>query len=366
MDLLGLRIRERIMREGPIPFEAFMQMALYHPGLGYYTSEEMEIGRAGDFYTSPHLHPLFGAMLGRQMEEMWDFMGRPGEFEVVEMGGGRGYLCKDMLDYLKGRDIFPGLSYTLVEINPRMAQRQKELLSDYTDKIKWTHSLAGLKEIRGCILSNELIDAMPVHLIETDGGLSEVYVTVEGDRFVETTGSPSTEGIAAYLREFSIELPRGYRTEVNLGMRGWLGEVSGALAEGFLLTIDYGYPAWEYYSEERTRGTLLCYHKHRLSENPYENIGRQDITSHVNFSALRKWGEQAGLGAVGFCRQGPYLVSLGIDELMADSGVMDRARVKGLIMPGAMGDTHKVMVQYRGKGRPELRGFGLKNQLKSL
>jgi SAM-dependent MidA family methyltransferase len=271
-----------------------------------------------------------------------------------------------MLDYLRDKEIFPSLTYALVEINPRMEQRQRELLSGYVDKIKWAPSLGGLKGARGCILSNELLDALPVHLIEMDGELREVYVALDGDRFVEAPGSPSTEEIAAYLKEFSIDLPQGYRTEVNLSMKGWLGEVSGALSEGFLLTIDYGYPAWEYYSEERSRGTLLCYHRHRMGEDPYENIGRQDITSHVNFSALKKWGEEAGLRCIGFCRQGPYLVSLGIDELMADTDVLDRARIKGLIMPGAMGETHKVMVQYRGKGTPELRGFRLKNQLNTL
>lgn len=365
MDLLGLKIRDKIMREGPITFETFMEMALYYPGLGYYSSEDTEIGKAGDYYTSPHLHPVFGAMLGRQVEEMWQFMGR-GDFTVVEMGAGRGYLCKDMLDYLKGREIFPRLTYAIVEVNPRMAQRQGELLLEHRDRIRWTSSLNELDRIRGCVLSNELLDAFPVHVIEMDDELREVYVSIEGDRFVERPGRVSTGDIPACLREFSIDLPGGYRTEVNLRMKGWLAEVSGALAEGFLLTIDYGYPAWEYYSEERSRGTLLCYHRHRLSENPYDNIGRQDITAHVNFSALRKWGEEAGLRGIGFCRQGPYLVSLGIDEMMAGADVLEIAKIKGLIMPGTMGETHKVMLQYKGKGELEPRGFRLKNQLKSL
>lgn len=372
MASLNQRILDRIRDDGPLTFEQFMGMALYEPCLGYYTSERTDIGIHGDFYTSPHLHPLFGALIGRQLQEMWEALGRPGVFRVIEIGGGRGYLSKDILDYLSGKEIYDSLTYSLVEINPRLRARQEELLSGHRKKLDWPQSLSAAGKVRGCIVSNEVLDALPVHVVQMDDRLREVYVASEGETLDEELLPPSTQELEDYLREFSIKLPPGYRTEVNLALKAWLREVSEALEEGFVLTIDYGYPAREYYAQERNRGTLLCYHRHRLNENPYENIGQQDITAHVNFSALKNWGERMGLSCLGFTRQGPYLVSLGIDEVMAElyenseDLASEAARVKGLIMPGAMGDTHKVMVQYRGEGSPVLRGFALKNQKDKL
>jgi len=372
MEELERIIRERILREGPITFAAFMEEALYHPGLGYYTSPDTEVGRAGDFYTSPHLHPIFGAMLGRQAEEMWGLMGRPGEFHVIESGPGRGWLAKDMLDHLRGRELYARLSYILVELNPHMRERQLGLLREHAAKTRWADSLGDIAGISGLILSNELMDALPVHMVEMRGGLKEVNVSVEGKRFVEILAPPSTPALESYFEEFGISLLEGYRAEVNLRMRGWLSEASSALKEGFVLTIDYGYPARELYAPERSRGTLMCYLRHEVNEDPLSRVGEQDITAHVNFSALKRWGEALGLKALGFARQGPYLVSLGIDEMIA--GLMERSSdyekdvsgIKGLVMPGAMGDTHKVLVQYKGSGSPELRGFSLKNQLSAL
>jgi len=372
MEKLLRIIRERIGREGPLPFSTFMEMALYYPGLGYYTSERTEIGRAGDFYTSPHLHRAFGAMLGKQMEEMWLFMGRPGRFDVVEVGGGKGYLCKDMLDYLKGRDIYPAIAYTIVEMNPSLVGRQKELLADHAGGVKWAGSLKEIPRSRGCVLSNEVLDALPVHLVEAGDEVGEIYVDVDGEGFEETTGPVSSPAVMEYLDEFAGSLPPGYRTEVHLALRDWLQDISSALEEGFVLSVDYGYPAQEYYDEERSRGTLLCYHQHRVSETPLENVGLQDITAHVNFTALKRRGEEAGLKPLGFARQGPYLVSLGIDEYIAElhdaspDYAFEVAKIKGLILPGTMGESHKVMIQYRGAGEPRLRGFQMGNRLGNL
>lgn len=371
MNPLENKIIARIKEQGPITFSEFMRMALYTPGLGYYASSNTEIGKEGDFYTSPHLHPVFGALLGRQAEQMWEFMGRPAEFRIIEPGGGRGYLSKDMLDYLKNREIYKSITYTLVEPSPHMEKRQRTMLKEHLDKIRWAGALGEVKAKTGLVLSNEVLDALPVHVVQMEDAPREVYVALEGGRIKETTGPLSDPAIEDYLEEFSIELRPGFRTEINLALRGWLREVSEALDEGFLLSIDYGYPARDYYSEERDRGTLLCYHRHTVNEDPYARIGEQDITAHVNFSALKKWGEEAGFKCVGFSRQGAFLVSLGIDGLMADLyGSPDYgtevAKIKGLILPGAMGDTHKVMIQYRGKGEPSLRGFEIRNQAGSL
>jgi SAM-dependent MidA family methyltransferase len=348
-----------------------MEMALYQPGLGYYTSETTEIGRSGDFYTSPHLHPVFGAMLGKQAEEFWEALGRPGRFDLVEYGAGRGWLAHDMLGYLKGKDIYGRLCYSIVELNPSMAGRQKALLSDYKDKVSWAGP-STLTGVTGAVLSNELLDAFPVHLVAMEGWLKEVYVDLQGGAFVEILGGLSTPEIEGYFEEFGVALANGQRAEVNLRMKPWLKEVGRTLREGFVLTIDYGYPAYELYAPERGRGTLLCYRGHRTSENPYEGVGLQDMTAHVNFSALKKWGEECGLRPLGFARQGVYLVSLGVDEVVTElyggsPRYLDEvAKIKGLLMPGGMGESHKVMVQYKGEGGPVLRGFGMKNQAMSL
>jgi SAM-dependent MidA family methyltransferase len=228
--------------------------------------------------------------------------------------------------------------------------------------------LRELGTIQGCILSNELLDAFPVHLVEMDEELKEIYVAVADGHFTEIKGALSTDSLASYLKEFSIELPAGYRTEINLRIRDWLASSSDILSKGFILTIDYGYPAREYYSEERNRGTLLCYYRHQVNENPYQDIGVQDITAHVNFSSVKKWGEEFGLKTLGFCNQGAFFVSLGIDEVMSElytnssDYLFEIAKIKRLILPGTIGETHKVMVQYKGTDNPILRGFAIKNQ----
>ncbi|MFZ6017344.1 MAG: class I SAM-dependent methyltransferase [Nitrospirota bacterium] len=372
MNPLKQKIIEKIQIEGPITFETFMEIALYEPGLGYYTSDKTGIGRAGDYYTSPHLHPAFGAMIGRQLEEMWEIMGRPSNLQVVEMGSGAGYLCKDMLDYLKNRKIFNSLNYTIVELNPTMRERQKNLLFNFLDKVRWISSLRELNNIRGCILSNELLDSFPVHLIEMEDEIKEVFVTAEGERLIEIKRQPSTDEISDYLEEFSIELQKGHRTEINLKINEWLKKINDVLTEGFILTVDYGYPAWDYYSEERNRGTLLCYHEHQVNENPYQNIGEQDMTAHVNFSSVKNWGEDLGLKTLGFCPQGTFLIALGIDEIIRElyenstDYLFEVAKIKGLILPGTMSESHKVMIQYKGNDNPELRGFSIKNQKEKL
>jgi SAM-dependent MidA family methyltransferase len=374
------KIIERIKSEGPINFETFMEMALYYHGLGYYTKNSTMIGRTGDFYTSPHLHSIFGAMLGRQMEEMWIIIGKPDIFHVVEMGAGMGYLAKDMLEYLNGKGrraksreekFFEHVRYTIVELNPAVRAKQQELLSEFSDKVKWVSHINELKPITGCFLSNELLDAFPVRLIEmSDNGLKEIYVSMDGNDLVEVK-MPCSAEVKEYFNEFDIKLPEGYKTEVNLKIKDWLSEVGNKLSEGFILTIDYGYPAQDYYSEDRNRGTLLCYYHHQINENPYQNIGEQDLTAHVNFSSLKKWGNEVDLKTLGFCPQGAYFVSLGIDEVIIEfygdsPDVFDVAKIKGLIMPQGMGESHKVMIQYKGKDEPKLKGFLLRNQLKYL
>jgi SAM-dependent MidA family methyltransferase len=372
MNALERSIINKIKMEGPITFEKFMERALYDPEYGYYAAEKVRIGRKGDFFTSSHLHSAFGAMIGRQIREMWDIMNRPDDFKIVEMAPGAGYVCRDMLDSLRGDIFFTSLRYCLIERNSAMKVKQQDLLSEFSDRVAWYSSLEEVGKVRGCIFSNELLDAFPVHIVLMEERLKEIYVSEDRAHLREEKGDVSTTDLIDYFRDFSVELEQGYRTEVNLKIRDWLNSVNTTLEEGFILTIDYGYTSRDYYSEDRNRGTLLCYYRHQMNEDPLQNVGEQDITAHVNFSSVRKWGDRIGLKTIGFCGQGPFLVSLGIEEEIqklaagSDDYLFGLARIKRLIMPQGMGESHMVMAQYKGAGQPGLRGFSLRNQLKYL
>jgi SAM-dependent MidA family methyltransferase len=372
MNQLEKIIIDKIKKEGPLSFETFMDMSLYYPGLGYYTSPQLKIGRKGDFYTSPHLHKVFGAMIGKQFEEMWNIMGKPDKFYAVEIGAGAGHLCKDILEYCKTREIMNALHMVIVELNPSVIENQKNLLFVFSDRVKWISSIQELQDMRGCIFSNELLDAFPIHLIIMQGEPREICVDYMDSNLIEKYHEVQNNEILSYLKMFSPALPQGYRTEINLRLKDWLKQISNVLSEGFLFTVDYGYTAQEYYDADRFNGTLLCYYKHTVHENPYEKIGLQDMTAHVNFSSLKTWGEDTGLKTIGYCPQGTFLVALGIDELITDlyahspDYASEILKIKGLILPHGMGESHKVMVQYKGKGIPEIRGFSLRNQRGSL
>ncbi len=209
-----------------------MSLALYDPEFGYYTRPRTVIGRAGDFYTSPHLHRIFGMMIGRQMEEMWEIMGRPDRFQIVEMGAGMGYLAKDMLDYISTKELFGHIDYTIVELNPAVREQQKTLLSEHAGKISWVSGLGDIGTVAGCFLSNELLDALPVHLVVMRDELMEVFVSLpeapdnEHVDMLTEVERPCNNAIAAYMQEFSIDLRKGYKTEINLKIKDWLTEVS--------------------------------------------------------------------------------------------------------------------------------------------
>ncbi|MBI4826235.1 MAG: SAM-dependent methyltransferase [Nitrospirae bacterium] len=368
-------IIEKIKKDGSVTFEKFMEMALYYPELGYYSNPEVAIGRHGDFYTSPHLHPVFGAMIAKQLIEMWEILGKPSEFHAVEIGAGEGYLSKDILDHLtkQSHDISNSLKYAIIEPFKHFEKKQGDLLAKHKERVTWFQSLKDMPgKINGCIFSNELLDAFPVHIVEMDNGLKEVCLNYDPGGLIEIKQDITDIELMDYIRQFSTGFPQGYRTEINLRIKDWLKEISSILSNGFLLTIDYGYTAKEYYSEERNRGTLLCYHDHQINENPYEYVGEQDITAHVDFSSVKKWGDEAVLETLGYTSQGTYLVASGIDEIItelyADSPnyAAEIKKIKGLIMPEGMGESHMVMIQYKGEGDPELKGFSLRNHVGKL
>ncbi|NDP26246.1 MAG: hypothetical protein GZ087_02290 [Flavobacterium sp.] len=307
--MLSEIIIARIQKEGPISFRSFMEMALYYPELGYYNSIQNKIGADGDFYTSTNISADFGVMIGRQIEEMWQILeNKP--FKIVEYGAGTGLLCHDILDYLKNNNpLYENLHYCIIEKSARMQEIQKTHL---LEKVSWYSNIQEIPEIDGCVLSNELIDNFSVHQVIMEDQLMEVFVDYK-NAFVEVL-KPANEELTHYFESLNVHLPRGFRTEVNLEALSWIKEVSYALRKGYVISIDYGSTSSELYKNHRSCGTLLCYHKHQKNDNPYQYIGEQDITSHVNFSALRHWGLKSGLECCGFVDQASFLLGLGIKE----------------------------------------------------
>lgn len=306
-----------------IPFASYMDLALYHPDHGYYTTKPSILGPDGDFITSPHLSHDFGQLLAVQFADMWHTLGQPDPFHLVEMGAGQGLIAADVLTYLQQYhpDCYAALTYTIIEKSFALRALQQERLTD--EKIAWT-TLDELSPSTGCFFSNELIDAFPVHVIEKHNNqLQEVYVTIQDNTLQETLGSLSTEKITRYFDLIDIDLltdayPDGYRTEVNLAALDWLDTATSSLDRGFLLTIDYGHTAPRYYSPARHKGTLKCYHQHRHHDDPYANIGQQDLTAHVDFTALQRHGEQVGLTTLGYTQQGLFLMALGLGDRIAN------------------------------------------------
>ena len=326
-----------------ITFAQFMEIVLYDLSFGYYSARARQIGSDGDYYTSPHLGAHFGELLAEQFFDMWQSLSQPDPFSLVEMGAGQGMLAGDILIYIRNQypAFFQCLDYTIVEISPVLRSVQKDLLhklDDLEDKVQWkSFEKLSKRSITGCIFSNELVDAFPVHVVEVHNRtLSEVYVVAShdyrgnGDRFQEEVGELSTSDITDYLsrlgNNFESEVyPDGYRTEVNLASVDWIKALSEILLQGYLLTIDYGYSNSQYYSPRRSCGTLACYHRHSVRDNPYLQLGEQDITAHVNFTALEYWGARFGLQRLGFTRQGPFLMSLGLGKKLAELPILSGA-----------------------------------------
>lgn len=307
--LLSEIIADRIKREGAISFHDFMEMALYYPELGYYNSDPDKIGSDGDFYTNANLSNAFGAMIGRQIEEMWLILEKK-PFKIIEYGAGTGLLCHDILDYLKDNTaLYNDLSYCIIEKGISMQEKQKKYLHE---KVSWYNSIGEISEINGCILSNELVDNFSVHQVIMQDQLMEVYVDYSDD-FIEIV-KPANKQLIDYFAALNIQLPKGFRTEVNLEAILWIKEIAQFLNKGYVITIDYGTISSELYSSRRNCGTLICYNKHHKYDNPYLHIGDQDITSHVNFSALSYWGTQNGLKLSGITEQASFLLGLGIKE----------------------------------------------------
>src|SRR3972149_2704821 len=338
-----------IRKDGPITFERFMETALYAPGKGYYTSGRDTWGKSGDYITSIDVSAAFARTIARQLCEMWAALGEPASFVLVEAGAGRGWLTKGIEESIG--NISPGLSeairFVLVEKNPALREPP-------TEKKSWFSDIGEVPPVQsGCILSNDLIDSFPVHkVVFTEASLKEVYVGHDSG-FVETIGPLSNPEIESYFSSVGIEPFEGMETEVNLHAIKWIEKAAGLFEKGFVITIDYGFPARELYAPER-KGTLVCHFRHTLNEDPYANIGGQELT--------------------GFTTQKNFLLGLGVlEELKAPQGSMPVAdeiahnrAIARLITPGGMGDVFSVLIQHKGIGKPVLSGFSFKDLSKRL
>ncbi len=369
------RIATLIEHTGPLTFARFMELALYDEEHGYYMtrghrprSAPSPIGTdGGDFFTAPCLSPLLARCLVRQLVEIDEHLGHPAVFHLVEMGPGDGTLFRDMLRECEARhgSLLSRLSCVLVERSPVLQCRQRDMLSSWATRaggIRWVDDVSGLApgSLTGLLFSNELVDAFPVHRIRMErDGLRELYVTRRGGEFVEIAGAPSTPELASFLNDLGVGLPDGFTTEINLNAVRWMERVAGAVDRGVVITIDYGHTSRDYFAPERQRGTLMGYHRHTVSTNPYARVGEQDLTAHVNFSSLARAGERAGLTAMGLTNLTHFLMSLGIDEMIEDGGgesAMAGPAAQLLRHPG-MGSTFKILVQRKGDDVPAVRGL---------
>ncbi len=360
-------IKDRIRKEGSISFRDFMDMALYYPELGYYTSPKEKIGGYGDFFTASELDRAFGELLGKQFVEIYNKLGEK-PFQIVEIGAGKGYLAHDILKYLRENhsDVYKNTQYILIEKSPYHIQIQKEILKDF-DVVRWVQDIIDFEDesIKGVVFSNELFDSFPVHLIRKIGGkIYEVYITLEDEENIKEVLKEPHEEILKYIKELNIHIPEGMQTEINLDAKDYIQKIGKKLKKGYVITIDYGYPSAELYKYYRMRGTLLCYYKHQYSENFYENVGMQDITSHVNFSALSYYGKLAGLETTGFTDQAHFLTNLGLMDIFAqlqEKGDLESYerlnRLKTLVLPKGMGEKFKILVQHKNVKNPAIKGL---------
>lgn len=349
-----------------ISFARFMQLALYEPELGYYTAALDKFGKAGDFTTAPEISPLFARCIGRQCQQVFASLGQS---DILEIGAGTGQLAIDLLLFLEKEQCLPG-SYKIFEISPTLRQRQQQRLQQCIPHlfplIQWLEDWPAMP-IKGVILANEVVDALPVHqFFWTKESIQEVRVGVEKDHFKYHLAPIDSLLISqlSQLQETYFPEAKDYQSEVSRGLTDWASKMSQALEQGLVLIIDYGFPAQEYYHPDRTNGTLLCYYQHRAHADPLSLVGLQDITASVDFSCLARAALQAGLKVSGYTAQAAFLLNNDllplIEKCYDEISSMDVNRqVHLLTSPSEMGELIKVMGLTRNCEFFALNGFKL-------
>ena len=354
-EALATAIREEITQHGPITFARFMQRALYEPGHGYYRRAQAGPGLAGaDFLTAPEAHPIFGAAVGRLVEEAWLAMGRPAPFTITEPGAGSGALAAGLLRGLRdlGSPLLPLVRYRPVEVEAaRLDALRERLAADgLDDHLAGDGGSSHGPDDAGAVIANEVLDALPVHRVrQRDGRLMELAVTTDtAGQFREVEIEPTTSALQTRLAGESVELAEGQTAEICLALDAWIAEAAAPLARGLLLLIDYGAPAAQLYDPVRRRdGTLRAYVRHQVHDDPYRHVGRQDLTAHVDVTAVERAARAAGLATIGTTTQAEALMGLGIEErlrvIQADPATTFeaythlRSSLMRLLDPAAMG-----------------------------
>ena len=363
---------EIVERGGWISFARYMELALYEPGLGYYAGGAQKFGNhaaGGDFLTAPEITPLFAQALARQVAQVLAASAPL----VVEAGAGSGRLAADLLPALDALGCLPE-RYQILELSGALRARQQATLAEraprYHDHVEWLDSLP--ERFSGCLIGNEVLDAMPSHAVHWtgDGGIAEIGVGLGEDRLVEAE-RPAHGALLAAAQ--AIDITAAWRGEISLAVRAWIGELSRRLLQGALLLIDYGLPRHELYHPQRNGGTLRCHYRHRVHQDPFWYPGLSDITSHVDFTAVAEAGFDAGLDVMGYCSQANFLLNCGIGELLRTPGdgageaadLRARGAVNVLLSPNEMGELFKVIALGRGVPGP-LLGFARGDKVHTL
>lgn len=364
---------EAMASGGALPFDRFMELALYAPGLGYYVAGAHKFGPGGDFVTASAISPLFGLCLARQCREVLDALGGG---DILELGAGTGDLAADLLDGLKTEASLP-CRYLILEPGPELRERQRDLLKvrhpDLLDRIGWLDDLPS--GFSGVLIANEVMDAMPVHRfqVRADRRVAEILVKPMGAGWEEVRAEARSPGLAEAVHALwarGLAQEAGYTSEINLRLGPWMQALEASMDRGLMILIDYGYDRADYYRPERGMGTLMCHFRHQAHGNPYRHLGLQDITAHVDFSAAASGGRIAGLEVVGFTTQAHFLIALGLDGMLAErmggnQGVADGnlqwlLGAKQLVMPYAMGERFRVLGLAKNIGQT-WTGFSLRD-----
>lgn len=386
MTDIEVEIRELIKKEGAITFEKFMSMALYGTDLngGYYNSDNVVWGKpsdGGDYVTNMDISNTFAVMLGKCFFEMWQSLDSPKSFTLLEAGSGRGTLTLEVIKSVAEKsssskeyeNFLKSIIVVLVDRGEALKNSVETLNSLLEENVQVFSDITDVSEsFVGVVYSNELFDAMPVNMLVNDGGLKEVYVDLDNnDELVEVVKELSDQKLDGYLENLELSLAEGSRCEVNIHMEGFVSKASELIEKGYLLTVDYGYPAKQLYDATRTEGTLLCHYKHKLNDKPLTNVGLQDITAHIDFTSLARFGKSCGMETVGFTTQSAFLLGLGVTdefqalmsvEMPSAEQVKQNQAIKELVLPGGVGDTFKVMVQSKSaKEGSTLSCFSFKN-----
>jgi SAM-dependent MidA family methyltransferase len=367
---LAARVHDEITGSGGwISFARYMQLALYEPGLGYYSAGARKLGAAGDFITAPEVAPVFGRCVAVQCEQVLRSLGGG---DVLELGAGSGAMAAALLEELARRDCLPQ-RYFILDVSADLRERQRATLESAApqllERVQWLDRLP--EGFTGIVIANEVLDAMPVERFVVRGGdVAALGVAGQPGQLVWSEArAPAAlvDAVRAVERDAGVTWPDGFVSEVNLGLGDWLAALGASLARGVLLFVDYGLPRREFYAVERSDGTLLCHFRHRFYDDPFTRVGLQDLTSWVDFTAVAEAGQSAGLELAGYTTQAHFLIGCGLGEFVADVSGLDvvsrvnlSRQVMVLTLPGEMGERFKAIALARGYDSP-LRGFAVRD-----